>query len=80
MRIYAECCPKENPLHERPLFFVCHSLGGLIVCQVRLALDHAHLSQLTIGGSITVTTKRGERVPQAKYAIRRVCRQRHSFF
>ena len=58
MRICAKYCPKENPVHERPLFFVCHSLGGLIVCQVRLALDHAHLSQLTIEGSITGTTKR----------------------
>ena len=80
MRIYANCCPKENPVHGRPLFFVCHSLGGLIVCQVRLALEHAHLSQLTIEGSITGTKRRGARIAQAKYAIRRLPGQRHSFF
>ena len=74
MRIYTKCCLKDNPVHERPLFFVCHSLGGLIVCQVRLALDHAHLSQLTIEGSITGTTTRGARIAQAKHGIRRLCR------
>ena len=46
------CCPKESPVHERPLFFVCHRLGGLIVCQVMLALNYRYLSQLIIVGSI----------------------------
>ena len=59
---YAKYCPKEKQVHERPLFFVCHSLGGLIVCQVRLALEHGYLSQLIIAGSITCTTERGARI------------------
>ena len=48
---------KEDPVHERPLFFVCHSLGGLIVCQVRLALDDGDLSQLIITGSTACTAE-----------------------
>ena len=66
MRNHAKDYLKENQVHQRPLFFVCHSLGGLIVCQVRLALDHEHLSQLTSVGFIAGTTEQGgARIAQA---------------
>lgn len=65
MRNHAKVYLKENQVHQRPLFFVCHSLGGLILSG-KLALDHEHLSQLTSGGFVAGTTEQGgARIAQA---------------